>query len=394
MRKSFGEMNSHLNEAITGIEVIKGLTLESLQKNKIIDKAKIFRDATVQEGKIQARYIPLLLIAITITSGLFHSLLVYIEQGINLGQVISYVGLLINYRRPTRLSLWTFSIVRKAISAAERLIETMNEKGTIGQNTEGLERSIKGSVEYQNVCFQYPRSNNPVLKNISFKTEPGQTIAIVGATGSGKTTLTKLVSRLYDTTEGRIFLDGEDVRKYSLAALRNQISYIEQDVFLFEMSIFDNISFGRTSSKEEVIKVAKDAQAHGFIKELSQGYDTKIGEEGVQLSGGQAQRIAIARAFLSDPKILVLDDSTSAIDSKTEDRIQKAIKNILKDRTTFIITHRLSQIRWADEILVLKKGQIDAVGDHYSLLKESEEYRKIFVKKFDRDLNQLLEEEH
>jgi len=232
----------------------------------------------------------------------------------------------------------------------------------------------------------------PILKDISFEVQNGQTVAIVGTTGSGKTTLTKLISRLYDVSKGRILIDGRNIRDYSLQSLRDQISYIEQDIFLFSTTIFDNISFGRVSSLEQVINVAQQAQAHDFISKLPEEYQSKVGERGVQLSGGERQRIAIARAFLSDPRILILDDSTSAIDSNTEDKIQFAIKNILKNRTTILITHRLSQIRWADLILVLQNGEIVAKGNHEELLKTSEEYRKIFVKKFDIEEDQLLKE--
>ena len=175
-------------------------------------------------------------------------------------------------------------------------------------------------------------------------------------------------------------------------SLRSQISFIEQDVFLFSDTIFNNISFGRTSSIEEIIQVANEAQANEFIMDFPSQYESEVGERGVQLSGGERQRIAIARAFLSDPKILILDDSTSAIDSNTEDKIQRAIRNILKNRTTILITHRLSQIRWADLIIVLKKGEISAVGSHEDLLKSNEEYRKIFIKKFDIDINTLIKQ--
>ncbi|MFW9951396.1 MAG: ABC transporter ATP-binding protein, partial [Candidatus Thorarchaeota archaeon] len=236
----------------------------------------------------------------------------------------------------------------------------------------------------------YPGTKNLVLRDITFEVKPGQTVAIVGTTGSGKTTLTKLISRLYDVSEGKILVDDQDIRDYALKSLRAQISYIEQDVFLFSFSVFENINFGRLGTKENVIEAAKQAQAHEFITELPQGYDSKIGERGVLLSGGERQRIAIARAFLADPRILILDDSTSAIDSNTEDKIQYAIKNVLRNRTTFLITHRLSQIRWADLIIVLKDGKIEAKGDHQELLRTSEEYRKIFIKKFDLDEQELL----
>jgi ATP-binding cassette subfamily B protein len=195
-------------------------------------------------------------------------------------------------------------------------------------------------------------------------------------------------------TEGAIKIDGKPLNEYTLESLRNQISYIEQDVFLYATTIFENISFGRVSSKEEVMRAAKDAQAYDFIMQYKDGFETKIGEgeDSVQLSGGERQRIAIARAFISNPKILVLDDSTSAIDSATEDKIQQAMKKVSEGRTTFIITHRLSQIRWADIILVFKRGEIIAKGSHHDLLKTSEEYRKIFLKRFNVSLETLLQE--
>jgi ATP-binding cassette subfamily B protein len=288
--------------------------------------------------------------------------------------------------------MFVFSIFRLAGSSAVRLLELMNKKTEIDENKEGKENVFNGNIVFENVDFIYPDSKTPVLRNISFEVKPGQTVAIVGTTGSGKTTLTKLISRLYDVTNGRILIDGNDIRDYALHSLRDQISYIEQDVFLFSTTIFDNISFGRISSLEQVVNVAQQAQAHEFITELPDGYQSEVGERGVQLSGGERQRIAIARAFLSNPRILILDDSTSAIDSNTEDKIQFAIKNILKNRTTFLITHRLSQIRWADLIVVLKNGEIAAKGTHEELLKTSAEYRKIFVKKFDIEEEQLLRE--
>jgi ATP-binding cassette subfamily B protein len=288
--------------------------------------------------------------------------------------------------------MFVFAIFRLAGSSAERLLELMNKKTEIDENKEGKEIVFEGNITFENVEFIYPGSKTPVLKDISFEVQSGQTVAIVGTTGSGKTTLTKLISRLYDVSNGRILVDGSDIRDYSLQSLRDQISYIEQDVFLFSTTIFDNISFGRVSSLEQVINVAQQAQAHDFISELPEEYQSKVGERGVQLSGGERQRIAIARAFLSDPRILILDDSTSAIDSNTEDKIQFAIKNILKNRTTILITHRLSQIRWADLILVLENGEIVAKGNHEELLKTSEDYRKIFVKKFDIEEDQLLKE--
>jgi ATP-binding cassette subfamily B protein len=218
-----------------------------------------------------------------------------------------------------------------------------------------------------------------VLREISFTVKPGQTVAIVGQTGTGKTSLAKLVNRTYDTTRGQILVDGVDVRGWNLASLRSQISIIEQDVFLFSRTVAENIAFGKPgATRAEIEAAACSAQADEFIRQFEKGYETAIGERGVTLSGGQRQRLAIARAFLTDPRILILDDSTSAIDSATEDLIQRAIAAAARGRTTLIITHRLSQIRWADLIIVLRQGRIAAIGNHEQLMQTSEAYSRIF----------------
>ena len=390
LRAEFGQMNATLNETLSGIEVVKGSTQEAAEMKKFFTHTKGYRDAFVKQGEIQAKYIPLLLIAVTVTVGLAHGIYWNLQGLLEIGQVIAYVGLLANLRFPTFISIWTFAVVRLAISGSERLLEVMNKETEIDENVTGVTKQIEGAIKFEDVSFTYPGASNPVLRNISFEVKPGQTVALVGTAGSGKTTLTKLLSRLYDVNEGQVLIDGHDVREYSLQSLRPQISYIEQDVFLFSTTIFENITFGRTSSHEEVIAVAKEAQAHEFILALPKGYESEVGERGVQLSGGERQRIAIARAFLTHPQILILDDSTSAIDTETEDKIQRAIHKILQGRTTILITHRLSQIRWADLILVLKRGEIVAQGTHEELLRTSEEYQKIFVKRFDVEVAQLL----
>jgi ATP-binding cassette subfamily B protein len=237
---------------------------------------------------------------------------------------------------------------------------------------------MQGKVEFRDVSFSYI-GNSDTLKDISFIVKPGQTVAIVGQTGAGKTSLVKLINRTYDVTSGQILIDGVNVRDWNLEALRRKISIIEQDIFLFSRSIADNIAFGKPGATQEEIEVAaKAAQAHDFILEFKDGYQTIVGERGVTLSGGQRQRLALARAFLTNPAILILDDSTSSIDSATEDKIQRAIYSAAQGRTTFLITHRLSQIRWADMIIVLRQGKIAAVGKHEELLSSSEAYRRIF----------------
>jgi len=392
LRGSFGMMNATLNETLTGIEVVKGTVQEAKEIEKYYSKAKWYRDAYIDQGRVQAKYLPILFLSISMTLAFAHAMILNFLNLMSLGEIIAYYGLIAQLRFPTFISIFVFAIIRLAITSSERLLELMNRETEIDENIKGIKKVIEGEIKFVGVSFTYPKSKKPVLKNISFIVQPGQTVAIVGTTGSGKSTLTKLISRLYDVNEGKILIDNIDIREYALESLRSQISFIEQDVFLFSDTIFNNISFGKTSSIEEIIQVANEAQANEFIMAFPNQYESEVGERGVQLSGGERQRIAIARAFLSDPKILILDDSTSAIDSNTEDKIQRAIRNILKDRTTILITHRLSQIRWADLIIVLKKGEISAMGTHEDLLKSSEEYQKIFIKKFDVDISQLFKQ--
>ncbi len=390
LRMEFGNLDAVLNESLTGIEVLKGCAQEESASGLYAKVAQRYKEAYIKQGYVQAKYLPILLVAIFITLGIAHGMVLYFQGDLNLGELIAYGGLLALLRFPTFISIFVFAIIRLAVSGAERLLELMNKETEIGENVGGLSRKITGKITFKDVSFTYPGSTAPVLKNVSFEIQPHQRVAIIGTTGSGKTTITKLISRLYDVGTGSISIDGVDIRKYALQSLRSQIAHIEQDVFLFSTTFEENISFGRAGSIEEVQAVAKLAQADDFIAKTPKGYLSEIGERGVQLSGGERQRVAIARAFLTDPQILILDDATSAIDSETEDRIQQAFQNIMKGRTTLLITHRLSQVRWADLILVLKRGELVAQGTHEQLLATSEEYRKIFVKKFDVDVKQLL----
>jgi ATP-binding cassette subfamily B protein len=378
VRERFGLLNTRLSEALDGIEIVKGSAQESQEIDLFNKNAQDYKRALVKQGDIEARYWPLLLYALALGVGLFHALtLLYLGQ-LNFGQVVGYFGLLLMLDFPTFTSLFAYSQISLGIASARRILELMTRENNLDQNQEGYCQDMRGEIEFRQVGFGYSEQES-ILKDISFKVTPGQTVAIVGQTGAGKTSLAKLVNRTYDAVLGQVLIDGHDVRDWNLETLRKNISIIEQDVFLFSKSIRDNIAFGKQeASLEDVYTAAQSAQADDFIQELDNKYETVIGERGVTLSGGQRQRLALARAFLTDPKILILDDSTSAIDSATEDKIQRAIFTAARGRTTLIITHRLSQIRWADLIVVLKKGRIAAIGKHEDLLKSSEAYQKIF----------------
>jgi len=294
------------------------------------------------------------------------------------GDVVAYVGLLSLFGFPTNISLMAYSRVSLGLASARRILDLVNRETQLDENPEGYAEPIVGDITFEGVSFGYV-PNVDVLRDVRFTVRAGQTVAIVGQTGAGKSTLTKLINRTYDAREGRVLVDGVDVRDWSLAALRRQISIIEQDIFLFSRTIAENIAFGAPeATAEEIEAAARAAQAHDFIVGFQDGYQTVVGGRGVTLSGGQRQRIALARAFLTQPRILILDDSTSAVDSATEDQIQRAIQHAAQNRTTFLITHRLSQIRWADLVLVMRQGRLEAAGDHATLMAVSPAYRRIF----------------
>ena len=391
VRASFGEMNTHLSETLDGVEVVKGAAQEGAEVERFVVNARRVREAFVRQGDIEARFIPNLLLGLAYAFGLVQALLLFREGLLTTGGVVGYFGLLRMLEFPTFTSSFAFTQISLGISGARRILELMSRENNLDQNALGKDDSMRGEIEFRNVTFAYPgadgvdpaqsdgRPGEPVLGNISFRVKPGQTVAIVGQTGAGKTSLVRLVNRTYDASEGQVLVDGVDVRDWNLAALRSQVSMIEQDIFLFSRSIGGNIAFGKPGASEaEVEYAAKSAQADEFVQVLDKGYDTVVGERGVTLSGGQRQRIALARAFLTDPRILILDDSTSAIDSATEDKIQRAISAAARGRTTLIITHRLSQIRWADLIIVLRQGRIAAIGSHEELMRTSEAYSRIF----------------
>ncbi len=390
VREEFGDMNTTLAEAIEGVETVKGVAQETHEIRRFNKRVDDWRVAYIWQSDIEARFTPLLLLGLLQAAGLFHSLLLLQAGVIGVGDVIAFNGLLLLFGFPTWAGQFAYSRVASGLASARRLLELITAHTDLDENARGHSAEIQGAVTFENVTFCYhppgeevceDEEVTPTLENISFHVEPGQTVAIVGQTGAGKSTIAKLINRIYDVDEGRVLIDGVDAREWMLASLRRQISIIEQDIFLFSRTIAENIAFGHPDADREAIEAAaKFAQAHDFIMGFADGYETVIGERGATLSGGQRQRLALARAFLTDPAILILDDATSAIDSETEDRIQRAIERAAVNRTTILITHRLSQIRWADQIIVLKQGRVVASGTHEDLLERSEAYRNIFAR--------------
>ncbi len=379
LRDQFGAMNAGLAEAVAGMEIVKANVQERYEWDKFTGNARAYRNLFVRQGEIQARYCPMLAFSIAWAAGFLHALLLYRAGSITLGQVIAFMGLLNAFRFPTFMSLFSFNLVQLGLASARRILELITTETELDENRGGHAAPMRGEVIFEDVSFGY--AGQRVLCDVSFTARPGETIAIVGQTGSGKSTLTQLINRIYDVESGRVLIDGVDVRDWDIESLRSQISTIEQDVFLFS----------RTHGGEHRLRArSRNAGADRggcpgrsgprLHHELPEGYNTEVGERGVTLSGGQRQRIAIARAFLTDPRILILDDSTSAIDSATEDQIQRAMRRIAQQRTTFLITHRLSQIRWADRILVMRGGEVADQGTHEELLARSADYRRIFAR--------------
>ncbi len=385
VRRKFGVMNAGLAEAIEGVETVKGAAREPEETERFEQNAYAYRQAYVRQGEIESRFIPMLLLALAQALAFAHSFLLYRAGEItDIGTLAAYNWLMLLFGFPTFVSLFAFSQVSSGLAGARRILELINTETELDENPTGHTAPMHGALTFENVTFAY-NDSAPALHNLTFTINPGETVAIVGQTGAGKTSLARLVNRTYDVTYGTVRVDGVDVRDWNMESLRQQISIIEQDLFLFSRTIAENIAFGKPEATQaEIEAAAKAAQAHEFILSFKDGYQTIVGERGVMLSGGQRQRLALARAFLTNPRILILDDSTSAIDSATEDQIQKAIFRAAEGRTTLLITHRLSQIRWADKIIVLRKGRIAAIGSHEELMVSSEAYRRIFARYDDK----------
>lgn len=366
-----GEMNSILQDNFSGIREIKAFTKEEYESSRTGERISNHTKSILKALAFSNSFHP----GIEFVSSIGNVIVIFfggrlaLSNNLPLEDLVAFLLYLSSFYGPITALGRINEGLQHALASAERVLEVLNEESEIKDAPDAVKLDrVKGEVEFSNVSFQYVE-DIPVLKNISFKVKAGETLALVGPTGVGKSTMASLIPRFYDPDSGTILVDGIDIRKITLSSLRGQISFVSQDIFLFNGTVKDNILYGRQNATgEEIIEAAKAANAHEFIMELPEGYDTKVGERGVKLSGGQKQRISIARAILKDAPILILDEATSSVDTQTEKLIQDALNKLKENKTTVVIAHRLSTIQEAEQIIVLKEGEILEKGTHEELL--------------------------
>jgi ATP-binding cassette subfamily B protein/subfamily B ATP-binding cassette protein MsbA len=382
IRKSFGRLNTKVQENISGINTVKSLSREGFEINKFNDTNGDYKDKYLQTSYIWAKYFPLMefLGNISVVFLLSYGGYLVISGKLMPGELVAFYSLLWYIMWPIMNLGFVVNLFSQAKASGERLLEILDaENEIVNGSAPIIKERLNGDVEFRNVTLRYTENDKEALYNISFTACQGKVIGLIGSTGSGKTSVTQLMTRFYEPESGEVLIDDIHIKEYALSSLRSNIGFVLQESFLFSSSITANISYGKpNATMEEIIDAAKRAQAHDFIMELPDGYETMLGERGMGLSGGQKQRIAIARAICADPSILILDDATSAVDMETEYQIQKALKEVMKGRTTFIIAHRISSIKHADEILVLENGRIVERGIHDRLLSQNGPYQRIY----------------
>lgn len=382
VQRHLSRISSFVQENFSGIRVLKAYQISEQREKEFKNEIEEYKDVNLELVKVNALFMPLMVLLI----GLSTILTVYIGGKLtiageitagNIAEFVLYVNML---TWPVAVVGWVTSMVQRAAASQTRINEFLNTQPSI-KNQNEKPSHITGKVAFQNVSFTYPDTNIDALKNVSFEIENGKSLAITGRTGSGKSTIANLLTRLYDVSNGDILIDGENIKLLNLSDLRKSIGYSNQDVFLFSDTISNNIAFGSQSvneTQESIETAAKRAHIHDNIINLKDGYATKVGERGVTLSGGQKQRIAIARALITQPQILILDDSLSAVDTETEDIILNHLKEFMKDRTTIIISHRISSIKHCDEIIVLEEGSVIESGTHEALIKNERLYSELY----------------
>jgi len=386
IRQRTAELTTVIQENVTGTRVVKTFVREDYEINKFSAYARNLLQKNLEITKLWSFFFPLM----DFISGLGTIAVLWfggwqiMKGNLTLGEFIAFNMYLMYLMWPIRMLGFIINVSKEAMASGQRIFEIFDTKSEVEESPDAKPLPpISGHVRFDNVSFKYETSDEFVLKNFSLDVEPGKTVAILGATGSGKSTLINLIPRFYDPTSGTITIDDIDIKTITLESLRMQIGIVLQDTFLFATSLKSNISYGRANATmDEIIAVAKAANIHDFIDSLPKGYDTEVGERGVTLSGGEKQRVAIARALLMNPKILLLDDSTSSVDTETEHLIQNAIATLVIGRTTFVIAQRLSTVKRADKIIVMENGEIVEQGTHDELLKKGGIYTEIYNMQF------------
>ncbi|MED1542188.1 ABC transporter ATP-binding protein [Bacillus inaquosorum] len=396
IRKSFATLNTKVQENISGINTVKSLSREDFQISTFNKANAEYRAQYLQTSSIWSAYFPLMEFIgnICIVALLSYGGYLVMQNQLNPGELVAFFSL-VNYMMWPIMNLgFVINMFSQAKASGERLLEILEKEEDITDHAHVLHKQkLTGNVHFKNVSLAYGKEQTNALRNVSFEANSGKVIGLLGPTGSGKSSVTQLLTRFYSPVGGMITIDHKPLTDYSLKTLRSNIGVVLQESFLFSSTIRANISYGRPdASMEDIIEAAKRAQAHDFIMELPDGYDTMLGERGMGLSGGQKQRIAIARAICLNPSILILDDATSAVDMQTEHSIQLALKEVMKNRTTFTIAHRISSLKHADEILVFDKGRICERGTHHELLEKGGYYKKIYDLQY-RDVK-LINEPH
>lgn len=390
VRRSLGNLNTRIQENVSGMNTVKSLSKENFEIGRFTVNNADYQEVNIQTSYIWAKYFPFMELIgnIAMISLLIFGGWLVIQGDLQLGELVAFFSL-VNYIIGPLMHLgFIVNQFSQAKASGERLLEILEaEEDIVNFKDATTVNRIEGHVKFENVTLKYTEDDDPALKNINLEVPKGKIIGLIGATGSGKSSITRLLSRFYQPAEGQVYIDGKLTTDYDLKFLRQQIGFVLQEAFLFSTTIKENIAFGNPqASMDEIVEAAKRAQAHEFIQEMPNGYDTMLGERGMGLSGGQRQRLSIARALLIDPSILILDDATSAVDMETEQRIQQALKEVMKDRTTFIIAHRISSLKHADEIIVLEEGNIVERGVHEDLLNNGGPYQRIYdIQYKDRD---------
>lgn len=382
IQKSLSGLSTFVQEAFSGIRVLKSFAREEESARNFTFKSEEYKLKSLQLTQVNALFFPLILflIGLSIVLTVFIGGIEVIDGTLSFGNIAEFIIYINLLTWPVTSLGWITSIVQRAAASQKRINEFLHEKNTIISRRD-LIHEIKGELKFENVGFIYEDSGIRALNNIKFEVRQGKTLAIIGTTGSGKSTLANLICRLYDPTQGKIEIDGIDLRDFNIQYMRNQIGYVPQDIFLFSDTIDNNIGFGSSDvSDERIIQAAMDADLHDNIIDLPDGFDTILGERGITLSGGQKQRLSIARALVRDPRILILDDSLSAVDTKTENTILNNLKTIMQDRTSIIISHRVSSAKLADYIIVLDDGEIVEQGTHESLMAAKGIYKELYDK--------------